>query len=206
MTPARRSVRRRAWAVVAYIGLFLLFDGLAAFDPLGPPPIAPWAPAPVLALSAVFCAGSIAIPVAVALPLIANLVWHGEAVWGGAALALLQGLSFGGAGLLLRYADFQGRLERLRDVVALIVIVAVTALITSVTHGTAVAAEGGGLWATGDAVVGLVFSQSVAATAVAAGLPARLAAVAWSAILGDGAPVFVAAPPELGDLWSVRQS
>ena len=165
MTPAMRSVRRRVVTLVIYAALYLLLDGLAALDPLGPPPVAPWAPAPVLALAAVYCAGSLALPLAAALPLLAGLAWHGAAVWGGAPVALLQGLCFGVAGLLLRYGDFQGRLERLRDVVALIVIVFVAALVSALTHGTVIAAEGGGLAAMGQAAAGLFFSQAVAAVA-----------------------------------------
>lgn len=166
MIPTRRSVRRRVVTLVVFAALYLLLDGLAALDPLGPPPAAPWAPAPVLALAAVYCAGSIALPLAAALPLVAGLAWHGAPVWAGAPLALLQGLCFGVAGLLMRYGDFQGRLERLRDVVMLIVTVSVTALVSALTHGAAVAAEGGGLSAIGRAAAGLFFSQAVAAVAI----------------------------------------
>lgn len=163
---SRHPWRRRLLTLGLYAGLSLAFDGLAVIDPLGPPPAAPWAPGPVLALAAVYCAGGIALPLAAALPLLAGVLWHGTALWPGMPLAMLQALCFGVTGLLLRRGDFLATLERMRDVMTLLLAVAAAALVSAITHGAAVASDAAPLSMVVKATVALFFSQTVAAAAV----------------------------------------
>lgn len=106
-----------------------------------------------------------ALPFAAAAPLVAELAWHGTIFGERGTTGVLQAILFGVAALLLRETQFNGALERRRDILTLFGAVAAaaagTALLRGIPHLTA---QWPPAWTS--TLASLFFSQVVAGMAV----------------------------------------
>jgi two-component system sensor kinase FixL len=124
------AIKRYGLPVLLYLGGYLCLKLAAPEHTLGAATIAPWNAAPVLGVALVFRRGLTWAPLTLLAPLLAWLVGSPPAGTSGpVTAAIIEALTMSAAGWALQQVDFHGQMNRLRDVLTLIVLAVAAATI-----------------------------------------------------------------------------
>ncbi|MEZ5458885.1 MAG: MASE1 domain-containing protein [Steroidobacteraceae bacterium] len=143
LLPSASGVPRRRVVLLAlatlYVAAYLALDRLSYLYPVPPLGITPWNPASGLSLVLLWRWGPVAVPLAVAAPMLADLFVRGapDSVTALAAGSLWVAAVYAGACAMLRRRDVDSQLRGARDVVWLTVVLVPATLLAAVGYVSA---------------------------------------------------------------------